>query len=87
VTDALFFGAHPDDVELTSGGLASLLASYGHTVGIVDLTRGEAASRGTVDERAAEARAAAEALGIATRESLELPDLGLAHVGLRPAAA
>lgn len=75
--DALFFGAHPDDVELTSGGLAALLASHGHAVGIVDLTRGEASSRGTVEERAAEAAAAATALGVTERRSLALPDLGL----------
>jgi len=75
--DALFFGAHPDDVELTSGGLAALLASHGHAVGIVDLTRGEAGSRGTPDERAHEAEAAARALGVARRLSLGLPDLGL----------
>jgi len=75
--DALFFGAHPDDVELTCGGLAALLASHGHAVGIVDLTRGEASSRGTADERAGEAAAAAVALGIAVRLSLALPDLGL----------
>lgn len=75
--DALFFGAHPDDVELTCGGLAALLASHGHAVGIVDLTRGEASSRGTVEERAAEAKAAGAALGVALRISLALPDLGL----------
>ena len=75
--DALFFGAHPDDVELTSGGLAALLAGHGHRVAIVDLTRGEAASRGSVEQRAAEARAAAGELGVETRESLGLPDLGL----------
>lgn len=77
VLDALFVGAHPDDVELTSGGLAALLASHGHHVGIVDLTRGEAASRGTVDERAREAEEAARALGVTARECLGLPDLGL----------
>jgi bacillithiol biosynthesis deacetylase BshB1 len=75
--DALFFGAHPDDVELTSAGLAALLASHGHEVGLVDLTRGEAASRGTPEERAAEAAAAARDLGVAARENLGLPDLGL----------
>lgn len=75
--DALFFGAHPDDVELTSGGLAALLASHGHRVGIADLTRGERASRGTVEERQAEAREAARALGVATRVNLGLPDTGL----------
>jgi len=75
--DALFFGAHPDDVELTSGGLAALLAGHGHSVGIVDLTRGEAGSRGAPEERAREAEAAAQALGVTMRLSLGLPDLGL----------
>jgi bacillithiol biosynthesis deacetylase BshB1 len=75
--DALFFGAHPDDVELTSGGLAALLASHSHPVAIVDLTRGEAASRGTIEERASEAEAAARELGVAGRENLGLPDLGV----------
>jgi bacillithiol biosynthesis deacetylase BshB1 len=75
--DALCFGAHPDDVELTSGGLAALLASHGHAVAIVDLTRGEAASRGTPETRARESAAAAAALGVTDRRSLGLPDLGL----------
>jgi bacillithiol biosynthesis deacetylase BshB1 len=75
--DALFIGAHPDDVELTAGGLAALLAVHGHRVGIADLTRGEQGTRGDVAERAAEAAAAARELGAAWRESLGLPDLGL----------
>ncbi|HEY6867330.1 MAG TPA: bacillithiol biosynthesis deacetylase BshB1 [Candidatus Eisenbacteria bacterium] len=75
--DALFVGPHPDDVELTSGGLAALLASHGHRVGIVDLTRGELGSRGTPEERAREAELAARELGVALRENLGLPDLGL----------
>ncbi len=75
--DALFFGAHPDDVELASGGLAALLASHGHAVGVVDLTRGEGGSRGSAEARAREAEAAARALGVAARRNLGLPDLGL----------
>ena len=75
--DALFFGAHPDDVELTSGGLAARLAAHGHAVGIVDLTRGEAGSRGTPEVRAREAAEAARSLGVAERSTLGLPDLGL----------
>jgi bacillithiol biosynthesis deacetylase BshB1 len=75
--DALFFGAHPDDVELSSGGLAALLAAHGHAVGIADLTRGEKGTRGDVAERAAEAAAAARELGVTWRASLGLPDLGL----------
>lgn len=75
--DALFFGAHPDDVELTAGGLAALLASHGHVVAIVDLTRGESASRGTPELRAEEGAAAARALGVGERRTLGFSDLGL----------
>jgi len=75
--DAVCFGAHPDDVELTSGGLAARLALLGVRVGIVDLTRGELGTRGDVATRAREAQAAAAALGVATRVSLALPDGGL----------
>jgi len=72
--DAICFGAHPDDVELTSGGLAARLAHHGHRVGIVDLTRGELGTRGDVETRAREAQEAARLLGVASRESLGLPD-------------
>jgi N-acetylglucosamine malate deacetylase 1 len=76
-SDALFFGAHPDDIELSSGGLAALLAAHGHVVTLVDLTRGEAASRGSVEERARESAAAATALGVTRRLNLALPDTAL----------
>ncbi len=69
---ALFFGAHPDDVELTSAGLAATLAARGERVVIADLTRGELGTRGDVETRAREAKAAA--LGAAVRENLALPD-------------
>src|SRR5580765_3303986 len=87
--DALFFGAHPDDVELTSAGLAARLSSHGHAIGIVDMTRGEAASRGIPEERALEAADSARILGAAERINLGLPDLGLDrsdHVQLRKVA-
>jgi bacillithiol biosynthesis deacetylase BshB1 len=75
--DALCFGAHPDDIELSCGGLAARLAVHGHRVGLVDLTRGERASRGDTATRAREAEAAARHLGVALRENLELPDTGI----------
>jgi len=75
--DALFIGAHPDDIELTCGGLAARLALEGRAVLMCDLTRGEAASRGTATQRAAEATEAARILGVAGRENLSLPDGGL----------
>lgn len=77
MSDALFFGAHPDDIELTCGGLAALLASHGHAVALVDLTRGELGTRGDVATRATEAQAAARHLGVRSRDCLALPDGGL----------
>lgn len=77
MSEALFFGPHPDDLELTSAGLAVRLAAAGHAVALVDLTRGELGTRGDPVTRGREADAAARALGVASRESLSLPDGGL----------
>ncbi len=74
---AVFFGAHPDDIELTSAGLAASLAAVGTRVVLVDFTRGELGTRGDVATRAREADAAARELGADLRENLELPDGGL----------
>lgn len=76
--DVLAVGAHPDDVELGCGGVLARLAAAGRRVGIVDLTAGELASRGTVMQRREEARRAATALGVAWRACLDLPDGALA---------
>jgi len=78
--DVLAVGAHPDDVELGVGGLLHKLAKSGHTVGILDLTRGEMGTRGTPEERAQEAAKAAEILGVTRRENAALPDGQLANV-------
>jgi bacillithiol biosynthesis deacetylase BshB1 len=72
--DVLAFGPHPDDVELFCGGLLASLAAKGYRTGIVDLTRGEKSSRGTPETRAQETEAASQALGLALRENLGLPD-------------
>jgi bacillithiol biosynthesis deacetylase BshB1 len=70
--------AHPDDAELVMGGTLASEASRGRRVALVDLTRGECGSRGTPEQRAAEAIEAGRILGVAHRESLELPDARLA---------
>ena len=75
--EVLFIGAHPDDVEWGVGGIALLLRDAGVSFAIVDLTRGEIGSRGTVEGRAVEAALAAEFLGASARENLQLPDGGL----------
>ena len=77
MSDALLFGPHPDDLELTCGGLAARLARSGRRVALVDLTSGELGTRGDRETRAREANAAARVLGVDSRESLGLPDGGL----------
>ncbi len=75
--DILAIAPHPDDAELFCGGLLAKMAQLGYRVGILDLTRGEKASRGTADLRAQEASRAAQVLGVAWRGNLGLPDCGL----------
>ncbi|RJP67113.1 MAG: bacillithiol biosynthesis deacetylase BshB1 [Candidatus Abyssobacteria bacterium SURF_17] len=72
--DVLAFGAHPDDVEMTSGGLLCRLVDAGLAVGIIDLTRGELGTRGTPEVRTKEAQAAARIMGARVRECLDMPD-------------
>lgn len=79
--DILAFGAHPDDVELAAGGTMRLCAMQGYKTGIVDLTRGELGSRGTVEIRDIEARKAARILGLTVRENLGLADGDIADEG------
>lgn len=75
--DILAFGPHPDDVELCAGGYLLKARHAGYRCAIVDLTRGEAGSRGTAASRARETEAASERLGLVGRENLGLPDGGL----------
>lgn len=75
--DVLAFSPHPDDAELGCGGTLAALARRGLSFGIVDLTRGEMATRGTPEIRAREAREAARILGSRFRETLDLGDGGL----------
>lgn len=72
--DVLAIGAHPDDVELGCGATLAKLARQGRTVGILHLTRGEAGTRGSAEERLAEAEKAAAALGAAELAFLDCGD-------------
>lgn len=74
IAEVLAVAAHRDDVEQTCGGTLLRLKSLGVSTAILDLTRGEAGTRGSADERAAEAAAAAQILGVAHREALDIPD-------------
>lgn len=72
--DALFFAAHPDDAELSSGGTIRKLILSGKKTGIIDLTGGELGTRGSKEQRAAEAEKASKLLGVSLRENLHISD-------------
>lgn len=73
--DVIAVGAHPDDVEIGCGGTLARLAEQGYRVGIVDLTDGEPTPLSPGPEaRLAEAKKAAEILGVAVRLTLDLPN-------------
>jgi LmbE family N-acetylglucosaminyl deacetylase len=73
------FGAHPDDAEFQAGGVAALWAAQGHHVKFVSTTNGDAGhwelgGAMLARKRYAEVRRAAEVLGIAASEVLEIHD-------------
>lgn len=72
--DILAIGAHPDDIELSCGGIVAKLAKQGKKVVIADLTQGELSTRGTKEIRAQEAERATKILGASARRNLRLPD-------------
>jgi N-acetylglucosamine malate deacetylase 1 len=77
--DLLAIFPHPDDAELTCGGTLLKAAKQGHKVGILDLSAGEMASRGSVSQRSDESTKAAEILRVSIRENLGLPDSGMSN--------
>ncbi len=72
--DVLAFSAHPDDAEIFAGGTLAWFSRHGYRIGLVHLTRGEAGTRGTPEQRLVEAQAAGLALGASHIEVLDLGD-------------
>ncbi|MDG2385286.1 MAG: PIG-L family deacetylase [Pirellulaceae bacterium] len=73
--DVVAVGAHPDDIEIACGGTLARLVRQGYRVGIVDLTDGEPTPRSPgPDVRLAEAKRAAEVLGVHERLTLDFPN-------------
>jgi bacillithiol biosynthesis deacetylase BshB1 len=75
--DILAIAAHRDDVELTCAGTLLRAVDAGYRTGILDLTAGEAGTRGSVSQRAKEAERAAQILGVSERRNAGLPDAHL----------
>lgn len=72
--DYLVVAAHPDDAEISVGGIISGLVTSGATVGILDLTDGEPTPYGSPEIRARETEEASRELGITWRANLGLPN-------------
>ena len=79
IADVLAIAAHRDDVEQTCGGTLLRSAARGLRTAILDLTRGEAGTRGSAEDRAREADEAARLLGVSWRHALDLPDGAIAN--------
>ena len=75
--EILAIAAHPDDVEQTCAGTLIRLAEQGYRTEVLDLTAGEMGTRGSEEERASEAAAAAKEMLLAERHNLHLPDAKL----------
>ena len=72
--DILAFGAHPDDIEISAGGMLISEAKLGRKIGLVDLTRGEIGTRGTPEIRDVESLNSMKIIGALVRENLNLRD-------------
>ena len=72
--DILAIAAHPDDIEITCGGFMIKMAAMGRKTGALDLTAGEMGTFGDQTDRAAEAAAASEIMGLVWRHNLGIPD-------------
>ena len=72
--DILAIGVHPDDVELGCSGSLIIEIEKGKKAGIIDLTQGELGTNGDASSRAAEAKKAAEIIGVSVRENLKMRD-------------
>jgi N-acetylglucosamine malate deacetylase 1 len=75
--DVLAIAAHPDDIEQTCGGTLIAMAERGYRTGALDLTAGDMGTRGTPEQRLAEAELAARHLRLQWRGNMRFPDARL----------
>ena len=72
--DLISIGAHPDDVEVGTGGVLVKMRKLGFSTGIIYLTKGEMGTGGTMAIRKKEAEDAAEILGAKLLARLDFGD-------------
>jgi bacillithiol biosynthesis deacetylase BshB1 len=76
--DLLSIGAHPDDVEVGTGGVLIDLSKRGYKCGLVILTQGEMGTGGSAEIRAREVENAARILGAEIVATFDWGDTKLA---------
>lgn len=72
--DIVFTSPHPDDLEIFLGGAIAKAVKLGYRVAMIHGTTGEPTPNGTEEQRRTEAERAAEVLGVAAMEVLDLPN-------------
>src|SRR3954467_929838 len=75
--DLLAIAAHPDDIEQTCGGTLIKMAETGYRTGALDLTAGDMGTRGTPEQRVAEAEIAGRQMLLRWRGNMHFPDARL----------
>lgn len=75
--DLLVVAPHPDDAEISVGGIIALSRAQGLTVGVLELTSGEPTPHGTPEIRRAETEKATQVLDLNYRHNLNLPNRNL----------
>jgi bacillithiol biosynthesis deacetylase BshB1 len=86
--DVLAIAAHPDDIEQTCGGALIRMAEIGYRTGALDLTAGDMGTRGTPEQRIAEAEVAGKHMMLRWRGNMRFPDARLENnIGARMSLA
>ncbi len=75
--DILVVAPHPDDAEISVGGIMAVSLQQNLRVGVVELTSGEPTPHGSVETRRRETERSTEILGLTWRGNLELPNRSL----------
>lgn len=75
--DILVVAPHPDDAEISVGGIIAVSRAQGLRVGVVELTNGEPTPHGTPEIRQQETDRATQILDLSWRQNLNLPNRSL----------
>jgi len=75
--DILVVAPHPDDAEISVGGIIAASRAQGLRVGVVELTNGEPTPHGSPEIRRQETAAATKVLDLSWRHNLKLPNRSL----------